>query len=617
MRERESRPDDVQAAPKEFGGSAHDDTKATAKKAAPGTSPKVAQRTQNAILVEATSDYIAGLDPDDLPAPGQIERDLIAWTNFAFGAENLNRVQGNKITLLKTLTPGQVAGLLVSLHGVVRVIVARDEPGRPGRPSALDPLAVWDPVRGVASTDPDLVSALIRRYHPEADPNFVRTAMAVLRDGAPRVRRCQDRRWVAVANGDYDRATGELYPFSRDRVFFTRLAVDYDAGATNVVIHNDEDGTDWDFDSWLEELAVGDPILVEVFWCVFAAVVQPQVRTKGIGLWNPRGNNGKGSILALSRNLVGADNCADASLKELADPASAQLLSGKALILGDENGVKDFLDDATSIKKLITREPLYVNPKYEKPRNEVIEAAMIQCLNGNLQVADNSDSFWRRWVFVPMRARFEGRERRYIKDDYLARPEVLQYVLKRALEMDFDGTFPDAKPLSDLLLQMKAANDTVRLFWDLHADDFSWDRLPIGYLYELYKSWMKKNNPGGYSVAWHKFADNLRGAVEDVDDGWQIDDQGHRMKLAEHSPDAVCGRYGLGGPQAGFDLTNWSFPNPQSQHRGMVFRTPGAVATSAMTSAMTDAEKDSEIARLKAQLAAQQTTNDDPNNTDA
>lgn len=102
--ERESRPDDVQAAPEEFGGSEVKDTKTTAKKAATGTSPKVAQRTQNQIIAEVTADYIAGLDPDDLPVPPKIERELIAATNFAFGAENLNGVQGNKSTLLKTLT---------------------------------------------------------------------------------------------------------------------------------------------------------------------------------------------------------------------------------------------------------------------------------------------------------------------------------------------------------------------------------------------------------------------------------------------------------------------------------------------------------------------------------
>ena len=41
--------------------------------------------------------------------------------------------------------------------------------------------------------------------------------------------------------------------------------VDYNPTATNVIIHNNDDGTDWDIESWMSDLS-DDPEVVELLW---------------------------------------------------------------------------------------------------------------------------------------------------------------------------------------------------------------------------------------------------------------------------------------------------------------------------------------------------------------
>lgn len=62
---------------------------------------------------------------------------------------------------------------------------------------------------------------------------------------------------------------------------------------------------------------------------------------------------------------------------------------------------------------------------------------MVQCLNEMPRIKDKSDSFYRRQLFIPFTKCFTGAERKYIKQDYLKRKDVLEYVLWKVLNMDY------------------------------------------------------------------------------------------------------------------------------------------------------------------------------------
>lgn len=61
---------------------------------------------------------------------------------------------------------------------------------------------------------------------------------------------------------------------------------------------------------------------------------------------------------------------------------------------------------------------------------------MVQCINELPRMKDKSDSFYRRQLFVPFNKSFTGIAREYIKDDYVRRKDVLEYVLHKVLKLD-------------------------------------------------------------------------------------------------------------------------------------------------------------------------------------
>ena len=123
-----------------------------------------------------------------------------------------------------------------------------------------------------------------------------------------------DRDLIAVNNGIFNYKTKEMQDFTPDIVFLSKSHVNYNHAAQNVVIHNDEDGTDWDVESWMKSLS-DDPEIVDFIWKVIGAVVRPIVNWNVAALfYSDMGNNGKGTLCELMRGIVGKASCASLPL---------------------------------------------------------------------------------------------------------------------------------------------------------------------------------------------------------------------------------------------------------------------------------------------------------------
>lgn len=608
--EKEEAPDlAVEGTPKAFGGA---DTNTTtggrsthSKPARPA--PALAQH----IVEKITTEYLADLDPDEPFDPKQIAGELVSLTNNEFRIENAGRAAGldksatanekNAIALLQRPTAYQVAMVLIELHRVVRLITSRT---KDAKPADRDPLMTWDAEAGIYRRSEGEITALVVTYAGGEDDRFDKNVLRVLMAKAPCVRRETTSSYAAVANGDYERATGELLPFSPDRVFLTRGPVDYVPGAVNPVIHNDDDGTDWDVDSGLLAIANGDEGTLDQLWQVFASVVQPQVRTnRAVALVNPTGNNGKGTILELARNLAGQTNTLSASVASLGKDTTLPLVSGKSLIVSDENATNDFVKNAETVKLLATRDPFLVNPKYQQPYNDVFEGTQIHCLNALPRFGDNSRSMWRRWLFVPLTAEFEGVERTYIKDDYAHRPEVLEYILSRALSMDFAG-YTQTTGSKALMDEAMLHNDPVRRFWAEHQDEFAWDLLPFEFLYELYKGWFMRNQPSGHCVGDGVFKTHLIEVVRSVGGDWEFKGEGSRTKAATRMlvAEPLATEYEAKGR---FEMPDkWKSPIDRGkQFRDVLLRDPVKAALSAAAATATAASP-AEIAEAQVDVSS-------------
>lgn len=505
----------------------------------------VAGKTKNEVLREVTDRYIADLDLSNPPDPYTIERELLHTVKVEFDIENSTRDKFDKWKVPQTLTFAQIAVLMQALYPICRISCAGDRTN-----TEFDLLAVYEtdgPNKGIYVTSEERFRQLARQFNYSLTSKDFSEIMTNLKDTAPRKARCTDRDLVAVNNGIFNYETKELYPFSPDYVFLSKSHVNYNPAATNIVIHNDDDGTDWDVESWMASLS-DDPEIVEVLWEILSAIIRPNVRwNKSAWLYSEQGNNGKGTLCELMRELCGSDAYACIPISDFSKDFLLEPLTRASAIIVDENDVGSYVDKAANLKAVITNDVIMINRKFKSPIAYQFYGFMVQCLNEMPRFKDKSDSFYRRQLFIPMTKCFTGRERKYIKNDYLHRKDVLEYVLYKVLNTNF-YTLSEPEACRAVLDEYKEFNDPVRQFFEEISPTLQWDLVPFTFLYELYRAWYQRNAPSGVLQGRNTFINDLLNIIKDSNT-WYCRGKTVSIKSANrmNKPEHLIMEYNLAG----------------------------------------------------------------------
>lgn len=474
-------------------------------------------------LLEITNDVLEKYkDTDFLPA--QVAEDIIDECNSVINIHNSN--VNNKATsspsdikwdVLKTLKPFQVARAILVLHKVVNINTGSKEDKADENANFL--LGIYNETgeeedRGLYITKTEVFRLLARAYKPSINNKEFEEVTRYLHDYAPIVRRCEDPDMVPVKNGIFNYRTKELLEFAPDMVFLSKSKVDYNPNATNVHIHRDEDGTDWDIESWsLDLFNDSEPMQTLIFQTIGACLRPGHNWGKAAFFYNTMGNGGKGTICSLIRNILGIDNCANIQIADMSKRFDMSQIIGKQAIITDENDVGEFVDRAGIFKCLVTHDPINIERKYKDKIRYEFKGFMIQCFNDLPKSKDKTDSLYRRQLFVPFPKSFTGVERKYIKDDYLKRQDVLEYVQYKVLNMDYDELI-EPEECRQLLDEYKTANDPIRDCLEEILPEIANDVVPTQFIYDVYKAWYRKNVDGGKPKSNREFMKPLRDFIE-------------------------------------------------------------------------------------------------------
>ena len=393
--------------------------------------------------------------------PEEVRNKIMENVRGAVKLENVNREKGEKIRLAETLLPQQVAWVLNTLHPICLIETIDGRNDDTGNILGLYQEDGLD--EGIYITSEDVFIKIAREYHPFISTGDLNEMFACLKDCAPRKQKCKAKNLIAVNNGIFDFDTKQLRPFTPDLVFLSKSRVSYKVNVQNPVIHNNDDGTDWDVESWMADLS-DDPEVVHLLWQILGAIIRPNVAwDKSAWLYSESGNNGKGTLCELMRELCGKKSYAAIPLADFGkDFYLTQLLNASAIIV-DENDVGTYIDKAANLKAVVTGDAIMINRKFKDPITYQFRGFMVQCLNEMPRVKDKSDSFYRRQIFIPFTKCFTGVERKYIKQDYLHRQDVLEYVLHKVLHMDYYELDVPAS-CQQALNEYKEFNDPVRQF---------------------------------------------------------------------------------------------------------------------------------------------------------
>ncbi|PFG20705.1 DNA primase family protein [Serinibacter salmoneus] len=565
------------------------------------------------VIAEITEYYLDEIDPKRTgtppPEPGHIKQVLITRVNRRFATLNAAAKGNNKLTNLKVLTNAQIAAILIRLHHGCLITA-----GGLGTSRTYDLVAVYEdqgPSAGIYLTGETAVGAIARRYNREMSITASKEVAHVMRETAPQVERTTRRELSPFANGVWDYEQHTLLDFSPEFIFTSKLATAINPDAempiyyraqdpsdpeTDIEISKDEiaayeakgwEVTSWDVVRWVQSLS-DDPEVVALLWQVIGAVMRPYVRwNKTAWLYSQRGNNGKGTFAELMRNIVGEGSSASIPLSNFGKDFMLEPLTQAMAIIVDENDVGTFLDKVANLKAIVTNDVISINRKGLVPINYRFWGFMVQCLNEFPQVRDRSESFYRRQLFVPFEKHFAKGGFRYIKDTYLQRKEVQEFVVKHVMcDIDPYWQLDEPEATQRVLDDYKEHNDPVRSFWSEFKEQYVWDLLPNEFVYDHFKAWFAKTNPSGKVMGRNTFLMALRPVVS-LAGGWEQTGKGavsvgtkmDALELLIHTYDLTDWKNpGYGGN----DLRLMCRPVLKDRYRGFV-RTSSRAATAGAT----------------------------------
>jgi Predicted ATPase len=450
-----------------------------------------------------------------------IGREILTRSNKEMMLLNqMIRDNGFKYRRVKQLPPKAVAELLISNKDIIIRKIRTPAVHMEGdRDQYIPAVRTEEGIFSYLMKDGanEQLNSLIRRYNPNASKRFIAEVYAAIKDSEwiQKVSPTMDEELVPVNNGVWN---FDIWKETHDRTkafisntdpgydkytFTTKIPIDYDPNAESPVIHNDDDGTDWEVMTWIDQIFNQDgkhplltKILLEIIHC---AVRIFTCFGRGIFFLDEskysKGGQGKGTFCQLLRGLVGEDRCKDAEVYHLEDPKKLSGLERCNAIIADEAS-HHYIKHCANYKRLQRGEPVSVKTLYKDEYTAVFKGLILHCLNEPLTFAERTGSVERTRVVVTWKTSYTDRssgikERRYIKEDYVRRPEVLQYLLKYTLE-EMDITEFSKECLDEVepnLQIVRNRTNAVAEFMNEYEEEFVWDRVPFKFLFDAFVAW--------------------------------------------------------------------------------------------------------------------------------
>ena len=441
---------------------------------------------------------------------------------------------------------------------IARCILQRELPhtgliGRSRRTAELMTYQATGVDKGLYVFAEDPIYLLASQYNCAISDKDLQAVVRCVHNSVQMLTENKDSHIAVVANGLFDPRPKNLRPFSPDVVFKAKAAVAFPEDVPTCPVMPDG----WNVDDWIRELANDDPQVEQLLWQVIAALFYPNhAFNKAILLYSPTGSNGKGTFLELLRNLVGVDHVASLSMSDFGDSYFPDSLSNCFAVLSDENEVGNFMRKAAAIKSWVTHDWCRINEKYGRMSYIKGRGLCVFCINELPVFKDKSESLYRRFIVIPFLKRFVGEdENPAIKNDYVKRPEVLEYVAYKALMMYSCETFIEPDVCKELLGQMRTEGDSVLQFAEEFLDRFVWDLLPWEFTYGVYRAWMNKDVPSGRPVSRMEFTKRMSEYVDkNPSCGWFVprgaDDKQKKVRTMKY----IIGEEPLA---VEYDINNW------------------------------------------------------------
>ena len=238
---------------------------------------------------------------------------------------------------------------------------------------------------------------------------------------------------VNLRNGVYDMVEKRLLPHSPDFGFKNVLKFDFDPAAKAPL-----------FERFLADVTLGDALMQKTLmeYSGYAISGDRPWAQQALFLVGVTAQNGKSTFIDVIKEISGDDTYATVTLTGIDDPARCQSLENKLFNISEETNPGS-LSRSESFKRIVTGQEIEVKRLYYQPYSAKLNVKLFITCNTPPKVRDSSMGTFRRMLFVPFDAKFEGD-----KED----PDILEKIIKEA-----SGIFNMVIAAYDELLKRKEA----------------------------------------------------------------------------------------------------------------------------------------------------------------
>lgn len=332
---------------------------------------------------------------------------------------------------------------------------------------------------GIYTGQEAYINRAIAKLEFRFDPRKYTQVYKFLKTQLPFSAKLENKNLIAVNNGVFNSRTKQLEPFNPKYFITSKLATNYNSHAINNYSVIKE--TYFDVDKWFLSIANSDEELVRVLWEMINEAVNPNHTREKMAILYGEGNNGKGTFQAMLTNLIGIENISTLTPHEFSGEFKLEMLQGKVCNIGDDISNK-YLDDVSNLMSIVTGDPVAVNRKGKSVITARFRLFNIFSANKLPKIRNKTQGAYRRLLILPFKADFNGQvQDRRIKDEYLKNKIILEYILYKALHIDFEK-FSNTSATDHMLEEYKEDNDYLYSFvkdWYVHRNLPLVERVPL------------------------------------------------------------------------------------------------------------------------------------------
>lgn len=149
------------------------------------------------------------------------------------------------------------------------------------------------------------------------------------------------------------------------------------------------------------------------------------------------------------------------------------------------------IKDTSIVFSLATGDPIRIEDKGKRPYTTRLKMTVVQSSNGFPRMNADKNAIDRRFRVLSF-SELKGKPDKRIKNDYINRPEVLEYLVKLAIETPFKDIEPQRSIdfLNEEYKEMNPVADFVDRFFN--DDVIQCKYVPNGYVFECFKATVDK-----------------------------------------------------------------------------------------------------------------------------